>query len=89
MPKSKLRKKRQPYKPRVKEVDFKTLSGIEQYRLLRGKDELPKCKICGSDTELASDEDVNVYKGYDATYPYNFIIAPKCSCWETHQIWME
>ena len=93
MPKAKNKRKngkvaqRKP-KP-MKEIDFRKLSGEEQYRLLRGKDELPKCKVCGADTEFASEEDVKAYKAYDTTYQYNFIISPKCDCWQTNEEWMD
>ena len=90
MPTSKQRKKRnKQYKPKVVEIDFKELDGKKQWELLRGSNKLPKCKICGADTEFASNEDVKAYKNYDASYQYNFIIAPTCQCYLEHELWME
>jgi len=94
MPKAKNKRKNgrvaKRKQPQAKVIDFKSLSGLEQWRALHNGDaELPKCKICGADTEFASEQDVMEYKKYDTTYQFNFIISPKCDCWQTNEEWMD
>ena len=81
----KVKKYKKPTPPKVKqlhEMDLQT-----QIKTLFPK--TPYCKFCGTECELAPDEDVKAYKAYDSTYKFDFIYVPKCSCWERNEDWME
>lgn len=87
MPKNK--RPRKQYKPKpIASLKPRKMTADEQIKKLYGN-RVPHCKICGTTCVRATDDEVKSYKLYDTSYPFDFIFAPACKCWETNDDWME
>lgn len=87
MPRSK--RPRKQYKPKpIASLKPKRMSVEQQIKQVYGK-KTPYCGVCKTECVLARQEDVDAYKKYDTSYPFDFIYVPACDCWETNEDWME
>ena len=83
MPKSK--KPRKKHTPKV--VDFSQLSAKQQIKHIYG-DKTPYCKVCNTETRLATEQELKDFKWYEPSYNLKFMWVPECECWEKEPEWM-
>jgi len=52
-------------------------------------EKMPYCKICNTDTRLATNYELMDFKAHDPSFNLPMLFLPQCDCWEQHDEWME
>jgi len=49
---------------------------------------VPHCKVCGTDTRLATNAELSHFKAADPNFNLPFLFLPQCECWQIEDEWM-